>query len=156
MEAVIFCGLQAAGKSAFYLERFVDTHLRLSMDMLRTRHREGLLLRTFLEAKQPFVVDNTNPTAEERARYIVPARAARFRVVGYLFDITLEEALRRNALRTGKQRIPEKGLRATLRKLERPTLEEGFDVLYRVEAYEGRFEVALYEPPTASVDDEVQ
>jgi hypothetical protein len=44
VEAVIFVGLQGAGKSSFYRERFFDTHLRLSLDMLRTRHRERLLV----------------------------------------------------------------------------------------------------------------
>ena len=55
--------------------------------MLRTRYREELLLKACLDAKQPFVVDNTNPTSEERARYIEPAKQAGFRVFGYYFDV---------------------------------------------------------------------
>jgi hypothetical protein len=35
--------------------------------------------------QQRFVVDNTNITAAERARYILPSRAAGFRVIGYSF-----------------------------------------------------------------------
>ncbi len=85
MEAIIFTGIQGSGKSTFCRERFFHTHVRLSMDMLRTRHREAILLRACLDGKQPFVVDNTNPTAAERARYVTPARAAGFRVVGYYF-----------------------------------------------------------------------
>ncbi|HWE94100.1 MAG TPA: hypothetical protein VG269_09070 [Tepidisphaeraceae bacterium] len=42
MEAVIFCGVQGSGKSTFFRERFFDTHLRLNLDMLRTRHRGTL------------------------------------------------------------------------------------------------------------------
>jgi len=41
VEAVIFMGLQGAGKSTFYRERFFATHLRISLDMLKTRHRDG-------------------------------------------------------------------------------------------------------------------
>ena len=41
-------------------ERFFRTHVRLSLDMLRTRHRERLLFQAYLEAKQSFVIDNTN------------------------------------------------------------------------------------------------
>ena len=70
MEAVIFVGVQGSGKTTLYLERFFTTHVRLSLDMLRTRNRERLLLDACIEAKQPFVIDNTNPTVEERARYI--------------------------------------------------------------------------------------
>ena len=77
-EAVIFTGVQAAGKSTFYRERFFETHVRINMDMLRTRRRERLLLDACLAGRQPFVVDNTNVLAAERARYIEPARAAGF------------------------------------------------------------------------------
>jgi predicted kinase len=130
MEAVIFIGIQATGKSSFFQARFFKTHIRLNLDMLRTRHREGLLFHACLEAKQPFVIDNTNPTAAERARYIQPARAARFRVTGYFFESTLAEALRRNAERP--ERVPEVGIRATYNRLQPPALAEGFDRLYRV------------------------
>lgn len=67
MDAVIFIGIQATGKSSFYAERFLSTHLRLNMDMLKTRHRESILLKAYIESKSSFVVDNTNPTKEVRA-----------------------------------------------------------------------------------------
>jgi hypothetical protein len=85
VEAVVFVGIQASGKSSFYRARFFDTHLRINLDMLKTRHREQLLLHACIEAKQPFVVDNTNPSVEERARYIELALSGGFRVVGYYF-----------------------------------------------------------------------
>ena len=44
MEAVIFSGLQGAGKSSFYLARFFTTHVRINLDMLKTRRRERMLL----------------------------------------------------------------------------------------------------------------
>jgi hypothetical protein len=82
MEAVIFTGIQAVGKSLFYKERFFTTHVRINLDMLKTRHREKLLLKACLEMKQPFVVDNTNPTIDNRKRYIGPAKQAGFQIVG--------------------------------------------------------------------------
>jgi hypothetical protein len=39
VEAVIYIGLQGAGKSTFCRERLFHTHVRLSLDMLKTRHR---------------------------------------------------------------------------------------------------------------------
>ena len=142
MEGVIFVGIQASGKSTFYRERFFDTHLRINLDMLKTRNREQILLRACIEAKQPFVIDNTNPSAEERARYIRPARSAGFRVLGYYFDVQIKEALTRNNERTGKDHIPEKGIFGTKKRLRVPDLEEGFDLLYRVRIdEEGRFVV---------------
>jgi predicted kinase len=132
MEAVIFVGLQASGKTSFYLARFFQTHVRLSLDMLRTRHRLDLLMRSCIEAKQPFVADNTNAGASERAACIELAAAARFRVVGYYFETPLSECLRRNDLREGRERIPPKGIFGTLKRLEPPRRREGFDALYRV------------------------
>jgi predicted kinase len=132
MEAVILIGIQATGKSSFFKERFSDTHIRLNLDMLRTRHRERQLLEACLASKQSFVVDNTNVTARDRARYIAPAIAARFHVVGYYFHSTLVEALQRNAMRKLARAVPERAVIGTSRHLELPSFAEGFNALYRV------------------------
>ena len=143
MEAVIFVGIQGAGKSTFFKQRFVDTHLRLNLDMLRTRHRENLLFEAFLAAKQPFVLDNTNLTREMRAGYIARARAAHFQVVGYYFRADLKTALARNDAREGKSKVPEKGVLAAYKRLELPRFDEGFDALFYVASDEnGGFAVA--------------
>jgi predicted kinase len=132
MEAVIFVGIQAAGKSTFYKERFFATHVRISLDLLRTRHRERSLLEWCLAHCQPFVVDNTNPTVAERAAYIAPARAAGFRVVGYYFESNVPSSIRRNAARSGTARVPAVAIGGTKRRLIMPTLPEGFDALHFV------------------------
>ncbi|HEY8601799.1 MAG TPA: ATP-binding protein [Thermomicrobiales bacterium] len=132
-EAIIFTGLQGAGKSTFYRERFFATHLRLNLDMLRTRRRERLLLEACLAGPTSFVADNTNPTIEERARFIAPARAAGFRIVGYYFDTPIAVCLKRNAARPAAERVPPIGLYGTRKRLRLPTPEEGFDALYRVQ-----------------------
>ena len=136
MEAIIFVGVQGSGKTTFYLERFFATHLRLSLDLVRTRHREKVLLAACIEAKQPFVIDNTNPMAEERARYIALAQAAGFRVVGYHFDLPIAVCIARNAKREGKQRIPVPAIYGTNKRLQPPTLAEGFTALYTVRQHE--------------------
>lgn len=84
MQAIIFCGIQATGKSTFYRERFFHSHVRLSLDLLRTRHREHQFLLTCLHTQARFVVDNTNPTIAERQRYIEAARAATYDFVTFL------------------------------------------------------------------------
>lgn len=133
MEAVIFTGIQASGKTTFYLERFFETHVRLSLDMLRTRNRERILLEACLVARQPFVIDNTNVTAAARAVYIEAAKRAGFRVVGYFFRTEAGAAIRRNSARPKKRAVPVGGILATLKRLEPPAPEEGFDELFTVE-----------------------
>ncbi len=132
MEAVIFVGIQGAGKSTFYKERFFDTHVRINLDMLKTRHREALLVEACIKAKQRFVVDNTNATAAHRTRYLEPGKLAGFRLVGYFFDVSTSDALRRNAGRRGDQRVPVKAIYGTQQRLEPPSYAEGFDELFRV------------------------
>jgi predicted kinase len=133
MEAVIFVGIQGAGKTSFYRARFFDTHVRISLDMLRTRYREQQFLNTCIATRQRFVVDNTNPTRADRMRYIAPARACGFKLCAYFFKTELANAICRNNLRTPQQRVPPVALTATRRKLQLPDSEEGFDSIFTVE-----------------------
>lgn len=132
MEAVIFVGIQATGKSTFYHQQFGRTHVRINLDMLKTRHREQQFLATCLDTRQRFVVDNTNPTPGERQRYIQPAQKQDFSITGYYFESKLADALIRNCDRTLDQRIPDKGIRGTAARLILPTYDEGFDQLFSV------------------------
>ena len=132
MEAVNFIGLQGAGKSTFYKERFFDTHLRVNLDMLKTRHREKRFLTTCVETGQRFVVDNTNPTRAEREIYIKAATDAGFRVVGYYFQSSVEDCKRRNDQRPSAQQVPLRGILGTAGRMEFPIRAEGFDDLFYV------------------------
>jgi predicted kinase len=141
MECVIFIGLQGSGKSAFFKERFADTHVRINMDMLKTRGREARFFELCLETGQRCVIDNTNPTPGDRARYIAPAKAGGFMVAVYWFDVPTKDALVRNAARPEKQRVPVPGIYRTAKLLQRPQRAEGFDQLFRVQLVESRFVV---------------
>lgn len=147
MQLIVLVGLQGAGKSSFVRERLWQSHVRLSLDVLETRHREALLFEACLRAKQRVVIDNTNPTRTDRARYIEPARAAGFETVGYYFRSVVAECLPRNDAREGAQRVPARGVLGTAGRLERPSLDEGFDALYYVRLADGGgFEVSEWQP----------
>jgi hypothetical protein len=126
-ELVIFCGIQATGKSTFFQRRLFHSHVRIGLDLVRTRHREATLFDACLRCGQSVVIDNTSPTPAERARYIAPARAAGFVVVGYYFQSRVAPALARNAGRPEDLRVPDRGtgvpnppLRARLRRSSWP------------------------------------
>jgi predicted kinase len=132
MDAVIFVGIQGAGKSTFFKHEFFATHVRLNGDMLKTKHRERILLKACFEAKQKFVVDKMNLTFEQRAAYISEAKTRGFRVVGYYFQTDLKKAFERNNRREGKAKVPEKAMTSAFARLQIPVFEEGFDDLFSV------------------------
>ncbi len=132
MQAIILIGIQGAGKTTFFREHFFETHVRISLDMLRTRDRERLLLEACLAAQQPFVIDNTNVLATERAVYIQAARARGFKVTGYFFKTELRAAIARNNKRTDKKPLPVPALARWFKRLQPPLAQEGFDELQLV------------------------
>ena len=141
MQAIIFCGIQGSGKTTFYRDHFLKTHIRISLDMLNTRNKEDRFLETCFLTNQPFVVDNTNPTRIERLKYINASLPFRFQIIGYFFETTLAVAIERNSSRVGKEHIPIPGIRGTFKRLQVPQLEEGFHELYHVEAANGSFNI---------------
>jgi predicted kinase len=144
VEVVVFTGIQASGKSTFYAQHLLHSHVRVSLDVMRTRHREKRLYEICLEIAQPVVIDNTNPSREERARYIQPAKERGFRVVGYYFASSIQDSLARNRQREGARRIPDQGVRGTHARLVVPSYDEGFDTLYSVRLLDDQFVLEVW------------
>lgn len=141
MEGMIFIGIQASGKSTFYIENFFDSHLRISMDLLNTRNKEKQFLDKCFELHQKVVIDNTNPQKSDRSRYIELFKENKYKVIGYYFQSSLKSSLEKNQLRKGKKRIPDVGVIATHQKLELPSYEEGFDQLFYVSSGNNQFRI---------------
>lgn len=140
METVLLIGIPAAGKSTF-CKRLSDTHVRVNLDTLRTRKREERLVEKCLADRQAFVIDNTNLFAYDRARYIPSAKAAGYRVVGYVFKCRVEDALKRNFRREGRACVPDFVIHRMQAQFEPPDMDEGFDALFDVAVEPGAFKV---------------
>lgn len=143
MELILFIGIQASGKSTFYKRRFFDTHVRINLDMLKTRNREKILYEACLESKTKIVVDNTNPVPEDRKHYITKAKLWRYRIIGYYFSTDIDLAMGRNKER--KIPIPAVAIVSTYKKLEKPSYDEGFDELYVVKTENNDFIIERWE-----------
>jgi predicted kinase len=141
---ILLIGIQAAGKSTFAARFFAETHIILNLDTLRTRAREARLLRECLEQRRSFVVDNTNVSRAERARYLPLAQSAGFRCVGYAFSAAIGPALVRNAQR--EREVPPHAVQATRNRLQWPAQEEGFDELHFVRLADGEFIIEPWTP----------
>ncbi|CAI8891885.1 AAA family ATPase [Chryseobacterium sp. IT-36CA2] len=143
MEMIIFIGIPASGKSSFYKELFFNSHIRISMDLLNTRSKEGKLLQYCFETQSKMAIDNTNVTKEARKKYIELAQQNKFEIIGYYFDCTIQDCMERNKNR--KDSINEIGIKAKYKELEKPLPEEGFDKIFRVKIVEQKFEINDYE-----------
>ncbi|MBQ7357237.1 MAG: AAA family ATPase [Clostridia bacterium] len=130
--AVIMIGLQGSGKSTFYNTHLSESFIRVNLDTLKTRHREKTLIEQCLAEGKSYAVDNTNPTKLDREKYIVPAKQAGYRVIGYFMESKIKDCIKRNAERQGSARVPDKAIAATSNKMEMPSYAEGFDELYFV------------------------
>jgi predicted kinase len=146
MDMLIFIGLQASGKSTFYRTHFGATHAYISKDLLRNNkrpaRRQQQLIEEALQAGRSVVIDNTNPTREDRAPLIALGHQYDAQVVGYYFETQVKRSIERNNLRMGKERVPPVAIFATLKRLVPPTYEEGFDQIYCVHSKEN-FEFEL-------------
>lgn len=129
-EAVILIGAQGSGKSFFFKCKFYDTHVRINLDMLKTRNRENIIFHACLAAQQPLVVDNTNATRLQRAHYIQLAKHSGYQVTAYYIEVPLGECMANNKLRVSP--IPDVGVAATHAKLQEPGFCEGFDKIFKV------------------------
>jgi predicted kinase len=147
MECVILVGLPASGKSTFFRERFAGTHDHVSKDLLRNnrqpQRRQEQLIAESLASGRSVVVDNTNPGVAVRAPLIAIARTHGADVIGYFFVTEAGDALRRNRARGGRERVPDVAIFTVRKRLEPPTMAEGFDRLFsvRMNEVEKTFEV---------------
>ena len=132
MEMIVLIGLPGAGKSTFYRQRFFDTHLRVNLDQLRTRAREGALVETCLRSRIRFVWDGTNATKAARAPVVQSARQAGFRVHAFWFEPDFKACVARNARRVGQSRVPVAAIGHIAKQLQKPDFDEGFSSIFSV------------------------
>ena len=125
-------GLQGSGKSTFYAKHLSKDYVRVNLDTLKTRSRERLLMDECMGEGKSFVIDNTNPTRADRARYIALAQEQGYHVIGYFMESKIKDCIARNSLREENARVPNIAIAATSNKLEIPSFDEGFDELYFV------------------------
>lgn len=128
-------GLQASGKSSF-CKRFAETHLIISKDLFpNARHPQRRQIRELegaLSSGRSVVIDNTNPEVEDRKPLIEIGKSVCADIIGYYLESKVEESLKRNADRPEKKRVPDVAIFSTIKRLARPSLEEGFNRLFHV------------------------
>ena len=83
----IMIGIQGSGKSTFCQEH-LSSFCRINLDTLKTRHQEQLAIDECFKCGKNIVIDNTNPTVEERKKYILQAKNEGYKINGYFLEKT--------------------------------------------------------------------
>ncbi|MEV8553879.1 ATP-binding protein [Streptomyces glaucescens] len=141
-DVAVLVGLQASGKSTFCRQWLTGSYELVSKDLFprSARHRQRRQMRLVAEALaagRSVAVDNTNPSPQEWTPLDAAGHAHGATVTAYWFPPDLAGSLARNALREGRARIPDVGIRATAKRLRRPSRADGFDTVLEVR-FDGR------------------
>ena len=134
-ELIIFVGLPGSGKSTYFKRFFSKDFAIVSKDLMTGRDKDKvqeLQLRYILGAGQNVVVDNTNVTKAIRKPLIELGHSLGCKVTVYWFDTPKDVCLARNALRSGKARVPNVAIYTMAKRFEEPTEDEGFDVRVKI------------------------
>ncbi|MBT2394853.1 ATP-binding protein [Streptomyces sp. ISL-100] len=137
LDVAVLVGLQAAGKSTFYEQYLSGRYTLVSKDLFprgarNKQQRQMRLVEESLTAGRSVALDNTNPSADEWGPLVSLGHAHDATVTAYWFPPDVEGSLRRNAAREGRDRVPDVGIFATLKRLAKPALSDGFDTVMEV------------------------
>ena len=142
-QAIIFIGIQASGKSTFYNRLLNDGfYTHICLDLLHTRNKENQKLRDCLSNGKSFVVDNTNPTIEDRKKYIEKGKEYGYHIISVFFQSKVKDCIERNEKRGEK--VPSKAIASTSNKLQMPSRAEGFDEIFFVKIINNEFEITKW------------
>lgn len=133
---IFLIGIPGSGKST--LSKSLNAN-RINMDTIRLENPDldkgdqwelsYNQFLDFLKEDKNIVIDNTNFMKQLRNRYMfyIPQE---WKKIAIVINTPLDECIRRNELRTGQARVPEKVIRDMYNKFQRPTFQEGFDEIY--------------------------
>ena len=130
---VIFMGPHRSGKTFYFNWHFAGKFIHVHSDEDQAGSEEQKLIQECLDKGDDFVIDDTNNTKAGRAVYIQNAKAAGYRIIGYLFRTQIsDQYIQFDRNFRPEQRYSEI-MPADLSQLELPDCSEGFDELYYVE-----------------------
>jgi len=133
---IIMIGPQASGKSTLSKTLF-EEYTYLNNDEIKSMPKLKRLYEASLKKKENVVVDNTNPTIEVRSYFINLAEEYGYKIYAYFFDFTKPLTMHMNQYRVqsthGERRaIPDVAIHTYYKKLEEPSLDEGYTSLIRL------------------------
>lgn len=129
-EMVLFCGFPGCGKSTFFHRFFAPfAYQHVNRDTLKTPEKCIAAATAALAQKKSVVIDNTNPSPDDRAKYIAIAKKAQVPVRCFVFlhDAALANHMNILRARLGiTARVSSIAYNMFKSKFQAPTTDEGF------------------------------
>lgn len=132
MELILLIGIPGSGKSDFYVNRFLSSHIHFIPSMFKMHEKYFSFFEVCLNSHVPLILDSSVLTFEERARFIKPAKNSGYKVIGYYFKSSIKDALKRNERKPLAAQAQIAEIVEKHHYLQIPGLNEGFNELYYV------------------------
>ena len=151
-EVIVFVGCPASGKSNF-CSHHLPSYVHISRDKLGTWQKCVNACYQAIKEGKSVAIDNTNPDAESRQRYIQAAKKMEVPVRCFWVTTSLPHAKHNNKFRelinsdTSYKPVPDLAFNVYKSKFSEPTVEEGFHEIVRVNFvanFKSDFEEKLY------------
>lgn len=126
-EMIIMIGYPGSGKSTFAESFDKNQYEIVSGDELKTVNNMIKMSKKAIENNKSVIIDSTNPSRKRRAIFIELAKMYGIPVRCFYIDISIEEAIYRNNLRT--KGVPKIVYNIFKKNFEKPTEDEGCQVI---------------------------
>ena len=130
---VIFMGLHRSGKTYYFNWHYAGKFIHIDSGDYPTGNKEQMAIQKCMAKGIDFVIDNMNDTKAGRAVYIQSAKAAGYRIIGYLFTTQISDHYEQFDRSFRLEQRYAKIMPVELSRLELPDYSEGFDELYYIE-----------------------
>jgi len=129
-ELILLVGAPASGKSTFTKKHLVPKgYFHVNQDTLKTKEKCLQATKEALEEGKSVVVDNTNPSADVRAKYLSLAKKKKISTRCYHLQaspLLIEHLNLYRESQAGTKRVPRIAYNVYKSNFESPTEEEGF------------------------------
>jgi bifunctional polynucleotide phosphatase/kinase len=153
VEIIVLVGSPGAGKSTFW-QTYLQDYFRINNDTLKTPANCIKATRENILAGKSCVIDNTNPTADVRARYTTIAKDLKVPIRCIYFLTDKQRAMHNDSMRADKElrkhlsgKVGKIPIHTFYKNSTLPTLSEGFEEVMQanfVEKFESSDEAKSY------------